>query len=359
MLAHELRNPLAPVSYAIEILNARGPEIPEASWARTVIQRQVRHMTRLVDDLLDVSRITRGTLSLKRERVDLAAVLSEAIEASRPAIEASGNQLQIDLPNGAVPLDADPIRLAQAFTNLLTNAAKYTDRGGRITLAARCRAGQVEVSVRDTGTGIPPAMLGKVFEMFAQVDRTLERSRGGLGVGLALVKTIVELHGGEVEARSDGPSLGSVFSVRLPIVAEIAATSTKTSTSGAHPSHRHRILVAEDGRDAAQSFAMLLTIMGHEVRIAYDGQEAVAEASSFRPGVIIMDVGMPIMNGYDAARQIRSEPWGKDIFLIALTGWGQGDDRRRSHDAGFNRHLTKPVDPSALETLLGSLSRDG
>ena len=359
MLAHELRNPLAPVGYALEVLQLKGPVTPELQWAHGVIFRQLRQMTRLVDDLLDVSRISRGTLEVRREPVQVDAIVRDAIETSRPIIEASGSELSVTLPADPISVSGDPVRLAQCLMNLLTNAAKYSPRGGRIALVATRQGGTVEISVKDDGIGIPREMLGRIFEIFTQVDRSLERSRGGLGVGLALVDKIVAMHGGTVEARSDGVGRGSEFVVRLPVLETITVPVLAPKESGISVNGvKQRILVAEDGRDAADSFGTLLSILGYEVRIAYDGQEAIEAAEAFRPGVVIMDIGMPKLNGYDAARHIRAQPWGKDIFLVALTGWGQSEDRRRSREAGFDRHFTKPVDPAALESLLESLSHD-
>lgn len=358
-LAHELRNPLAPISYALQIFSSKCPPTPELIWARDVIDRQLRQMTRLVDDLLDVSRISHGKLELRIERAPLDVVVSDALETCRPLIDGAGLRLEVDLPSEPVSVDADRLRLAQCFVNLLNNSVKHTPPGGTISLRATRQGSAVEISVKDTGAGIPPEMLGEVFEMFTQVDRGLERSQGGLGVGLAIVRKIVTMHGGTIEARSEGLGTGSEFTIRLGVIQDLDSVPRASTPTGLREFNRHRILIAEDSRDAADSFGMLLSIMGHEVRVTYDGQEAVAAADVFRPDVIIMDVGMPRLNGYDAARHIRAQPWGKDMFLIALTGWGQSDDRDQSQQAGFDRHFTKPVDPSVLETLLSSLPNDG
>jgi len=319
---------------------------------------------RLVDDLLDVSRITRGKIELRKERVELAAVVASAVETSRPLIEASGHELTVTLPPEPIPLDADLTRLAQVFSNLLNNAARYTEQGGHIWLTAELASGgrqppdEVVVKVRDTGLGIPADMLPKIFEMFTQVDRSLERSQGGLGIGLTLVKRLVEMHGGSVEARSDGPSQGSEFTVRLPVAVASASPQPQPpkgeGEKTADPAGR-RILVVDDNKDSADSLSMMLRITGMEVRTAYDGLEAVAAAAAFNPDVVFLDIGLPKLNGYEAARRIREQPWGKDMVLVAVTGWGQEVDRRRSQEAGFNAHMVKPVDPAALQQMLAAL----
>jgi CheY-like chemotaxis protein len=334
---------------------------PEAvEKARGMMERQLAQMVRLIDDLLDVSRITRGKLDLRRVRVDLASVVHSAVEGSRPLIEASAHRLTISLPHEPVHLDADPVRLAQLFANLLTNAAKYTDRGGHIRLAAERRGDEVVVSVRDTGIGIAAEHLPRVFEMFSQVSSALDRSQGGLGIGLSLVKGLVEMHGGNVEARSEGPGQGSEFVVRLPVPGESPARQAPQPGGGMGSDRpRRRILVADDNRDAAESLAMMLRLAGHEVHTAHDGQEAVEAAAWFRPEVVLLDIGMPRLNGYDACRRIREEAWGKGIVLAALTGWGQEEDKFRSREAGFDEHLTKPVEPAALEKILAGLATRG
>jgi CheY-like chemotaxis protein/anti-sigma regulatory factor (Ser/Thr protein kinase) len=294
---------------------------------------------------------------LRKAPTTLAEVVAAAVESAGPVVEAAGHTLTVDLPPGPVHLDADQTRLAQVFSNLLTNAAKYTERGGDIRLAAERRDGGVVVSVRDTGIGIAPEHLPRLFEMFSQVDSALERSQGGLGIGLALVRGLVEMHGGTVEARSEGRGKGSEFVVRLP-----AAGGTTTRDAGppgesgkAPAPPGRRILVADDNRDAADSLAEMLRLGGHEVHAAHDGLEAVEAAGWFRPEVAVLDIGMPRLNGYEAARRIREQPWGRAMTLVALTGWGQEEDRRRAAEAGFDHHLTKPVDPAALDTLLAAL----
>ncbi len=337
-LAHELRNPLAPLRNGLQLLRLAGDDRAAAEQAQGMMERQLRQMVRLIDDLLDVSRITRGKLQLRRERVELASVVQSAVEGSRPLIDASAHRLAVALPPEPVWLDADPTRLAQVFANLLTNAAKYTDRGGDIRLTAEVASGgcqppgEVVVSVRDSGIGIAPDHLPRLFEMFNQAAPALERSQGGLGIGLTLVKRLVELHGGTVQARSEGLGRGSEFVVRPP--------------------HRRRILVADDNRDAADSLALMLRLAGHEVHAVHDGQEAVEAAAWFRPDVAVLDIGMPRLNGYEACRRIREQPGGRGLVMVALTGWGQEEDKRRAIQAGFDHHLTKPVAPADLEELL-------
>jgi signal transduction histidine kinase/CheY-like chemotaxis protein len=355
-LAHELRNPLAPIRNALHIMQLAGDDTATIEQARTMMERQLRQMVRLIDDLLDVSRITRGKLDLRKERVELSAVIGNAVDTTRPLIEAAGHSLTVSLPPHPVYLDADPMRLAQVFSNLLNNAAKYTDRGGRLWLTAAHDASDIVIHVRDTGIGIPSEALSTVFDMFAQVDRSLEKSQGGLGIGLTLVKRLVELHGGTVEARSEGPGKGSEFITRLPIV-PARKTPRKLQSDGvrSQPHMSCRILIADDNRDAAESMSMLLRMMGNEVRTVHDGFQAMEEASAFRPDVMLLDIGMPRMNGYDVARAIRAQRWGAGMLLVALTGWGQDDDKRRADEAGFDQHFTKPVNPAALERLISGL----
>ncbi|OWK35303.1 Chemotaxis protein methyltransferase CheR [Fimbriiglobus ruber] len=353
-LAHELRNPLAPMRNALQVMQLAGGDGAAVGRAREMMERQMRHMVRLVDDLLDVSRITKDKLDLRKQRVDLAAVVRTAVETSRPLIEAAGHELTITLPPQPVFVDGDPVRLAQVFSNLLNNAAKYTDRGGKIWLAAERLGSDAVVSVRDTGLGIPRDMLGKVFELFTQVDRTLEKAQGGLGIGLTLVRRLTEMHGGGVEAHSEGVGKGSEFIVRLPAIF-VPPSRDERATEERTPSSRRRLLVVDDNRDSAVSLGMMLELMGNEVRTAHDGLEAVQAAEVFRPDVILLDIGLPRLNGYEAARRIKGQPWGEDIVLIALTGWGQEEDKRRSKEAGFNFHMVKPVEPAALEKVLAGL----
>jgi CheY-like chemotaxis protein len=321
-----------------------------------MMERQCEQMVRLLDDLLDVSRISRGTVELRRERVDLAGVVLRAVETSRPLLQQAGHDLTVSMPPTPVFVDADVTRLAQVFANLLNNAAKYTERGGHVRLSVDRRGGDVTVSVKDDGVGIPSDLLPVVFEMFVQVDRSLERTRGGLGIGLTIAKRLVEMHGGTIEASSSGMGTGSEFTVRLPAAPDARTDddADRARTAGAERAKR-RILVVDDNVDSAQSLAMMLEIGGHTTHLAYDGLEAIEVAGKVQPEIVLMDIGMPRLNGYDACRRIRSEPWGRAIVMVALTGWGQTDDRLRSEEAGFDHHLVKPVEPAALEALLESL----
>jgi CheY-like chemotaxis protein/two-component sensor histidine kinase len=319
----------------------------------------VRHLARLVDDLLDVSRITRGRITLRKERLALGMVLTSAVEASRSVIEEGGHELTVSLPAEPVYLEGDLTRLSQVFSNLLVNAAKYTDRGGHIRLKARREGSEVVVSVRDTGIGIPADHLPRLFELFSQVNSTLERSQGGLGIGLSLVKGLVGLHSGSVQAKSDGPGRGSEFLVRLPVRVESRKQSQPEQAGSEQVGNGQspcRILVADDNPDSAQSLAMLLSVLGHEVRTAHDGLAALKAAEAFRPDVVLLDIGMPKLNGYDACRRIREQPWGKSVVIVALTGWGQDEDRRKAEQAGFDRHLTKPADLAQLRALLAGVT---
>jgi signal transduction histidine kinase/ActR/RegA family two-component response regulator len=354
ILAHELRNPLAPLRNALEAMRLRPHDREAATWARGLMERQLAQMVRLIDDLLDLSRVSRGRIELRHERVELRSLVQAALDICRGAIEGNRHRFTLELPAEPLALRCDPTRLVQVISNLLSNAAKYTPPGGHITLAARREArGVVEMSVRDTGIGIPRDMLGRVFEMFTQVPQSLERSQGGLGIGLTLVKRLVELHGGSVEARSEGAGLGAEFVVRLPEDASAAVPSVAVLPPQPQ-ARRQRILVADDNRDAADSLTYMLRIAGHDVRTAYDGQQALEIAETYRPAVALVDLGMPRLNGYDTARRLRARPDGEDMVLIALTGWGQPDDRSRSLAAGFDHHVVKPVDPSLLERLLAA-----
>jgi CheY-like chemotaxis protein len=328
--------------------------------ARSMMERQVSQLVRLVDDLLDVSRITRGKMQLRKERVELTDVLNAAIETARPVIDASSHELTVTMPSNPVHVQADPIRLAQAFSNLLNNAAKYTERAGHIWLTAERKGNEAVVSVRDTGIGIAAEHMAQLFKMFSQVAPALERSQGGLGIGLSLVKGLVELHGGTIDVHSDGPGQGSEFTVHLPIV-DVPVEAPDEASGGQEGGRvaRCRILVVDDLRDSAVSMAMILRMMGHETRTAYDGLEAMQTATVFQPDIVFLDIGLPKMNGYEVARRIREQPWGGNVALVALTGWGQEEDRRRSSVAGFDHHLTKPVKAVALERLLAGLAPVG
>jgi PAS domain S-box-containing protein len=357
MLGHELRNPLAPIRNAVHVLRLFGPADEQQRWARDVIQRQAEQLSRLVDDLLDVSRITGGKIQLVKERVEITVVVARAVETSRPLIDARRHDLRVTLPTESLPVEADVTRLAQVLVNLLNNAAKYTEPGGRIGLAIERAGGDVVVRVRDTGVGIPPEALPRVFDLFTQAQRTLDSAQGGLGIGLSLVKRLVELHGGSVEAHSEGPGKGSEFTVRLPLLGGAGCgVGNEQPGRTAHPAPRarqpRRVLVVDDNRDAAETLALLLRSAGHEVCLAYDGVEALAAAEGFGPEVAFLDIGLPGLDGYEVARRLRQRP-GK-LLLVAVTGYGQEEDRRRAHAAGFDRHLVKPVDPTVLQELLAA-----
>jgi PAS domain S-box-containing protein len=356
VLAHELRNPLAPIMNATQYLRLKGPAEPGLQNARDIIDRQVRQLVRLVDDLLDVSRISSGKISLRRERISLAWIVTNAVESSRPLIESENHQLTVTLPPQPVYLDADLTRLAQVLQNLLNNAAKYTMPGGKIGLHAEFDGKFVAIRVVDSGIGIPHDMLARVFDLFTQVDRSIERATGGLGIGLTLVQRLVELHGGTVAARSEGAGKGSEFTVRLPAFAESSADAAATRKRDLTSSGRLRIVIVDDNVDAADTLAEVLAASGHDVNTAYDGVGALGAFDSHRPDVVLLDIGLPRMNGYDVARKIRaSDPQGS-VVLVAVTGWGQEEDRRRSQEAGFNHHLVKPVDPASLASILARVT---
>lgn len=362
-LAHELRNPLAPIRHAAKIARKSIGNLSQLKWSHDVIDRQVDHMSRLLDDLLDVSRITRGKLELRKQHLALGDCIAAAVEATRPMIEAKQHRIDVDVFNTEpVYVEADPVRLAQIFSNLLTNAAKYTDPRGRIRVHGRLAGEQVEVSVSDNGMGIAADMLPQVFEMFSQATSALERSEGGLGIGLSLVRGLVVLHNGSIEARSAGLGRGSEFVVRFPRSRRSSIVETRPVGGSTVTEARGglRILVADDNRDSADSCRLLFEASGHTVRAAYTGQEALEIASEFRPQVALLDIGMPKMNGYELARRIRQTQWGGQTMLIAVTGWGQAEDKRQALNAGFDRHLTKPIDIDALTELLeGELSGQG
>jgi signal transduction histidine kinase len=359
MLAHELRNPLAPIRNAVEIMRRSALSDPQLIWSRDVIERQVKHLSRLVDDLLDVSRITRGNINLNREPVLCTLIVSRAIETIQPLLTEQRHELILELHDEGLEVEGDLTRLTQVLGNLLNNAAKYTDPGGRINLSLRRADREVEISVRDTGIGIPPELLPRLFNLFTQVDAAAHRSQGGLGIGLALVRQLVEMHGGRVSALSDGPNKGSEFVIRLPLREALAleAVNGNAALGPVVPEGRrgHRILLADDNRDALDSLATLLQCDGHEVHTAADGAEALALAAACRPDVMLLDIGMPKLDGYEVARRVRAEPWGKGTVLIALTGWGQDEDRRRSREVGFDNHLVKPLDPDKLSAMLAKL----
>ena len=356
LLAHELRNPLAPISNAVQVLRHAKVDENSLQTVTEMMERQVGQMARLVDDLLDVSRISRGKIELRRERIELSSVLRQGVEAARSSVYFLDRKLRVTLPPQPIYLNADPTRLAQIVGNLLHNACKFSNKESHIWLTAELEGGQAVVRVRDTGIGIAAHQLTQVFEMFTQLDSSLERSIGGLGIGLALVKSLVELHGGTVEAQSAGIGQGSEFTVRLPILTDV--TTPLSPALPAHPSTpatSRRILVVDDNQDSAESLAKLLKIGGNETHTAYDGHAAVEAAATFRPDVALLDIGLPKLNGYDVARRIREQSWGKGMLLVAVTGWGQQQDRQKSKDAGFDDHLVKPLEYAALEKLLARL----
>jgi signal transduction histidine kinase len=356
ILAHELRNPLAPIVNALSLMQAAEEDLGLCREARSTLERQVGHMVRLVDDLLEVSRLSQGKIELRKSEVVLSEVVHQAIEIARPAIERSEQELVVSLWNDPIRLWADPTRLTQIIGNLLNNASKFTPERGRIEVATR-RDGDIgEITVRDAGIGIEPLQLPRIFDLFTQLDSSLERTQGGLGIGLTLVKNLVQMHGGSVEARSEGRNRGSEFVVRLPVESSSPTlrTTTPAPASKVASSH-HRILVVDDNRDSANTLAMLLKLSKHDVVTAYDGVAAVEAFQKSHPDVVLMDIGLPGMSGLDAARAIRSLPEGGDVSLVAMTGWGQDEDRERTRDAGFDRHLVKPVDRAALMQLLAEL----
>ena len=356
MLAHELRNPLAPIRNALQILRLTKSGGEAVQSASMMMERQMGQMVRLVDDLLDVSRISRGKIELKRGRVELASVVHQAVEAARSLSACADLELAVTLPSQPIYLNADPTRLAQVVGNLLNNACKFTDKGGRISLTGEREGQQAVIRVRDTGIGIAADQLPRIFDMFMQVDSSLERSTSGLGIGLSLVKNLVEMHDGTVEVRSAGVGEGTEFVVCLPIMIEPPQPPPPEPTaSEPTPATARRILVVDDNRDSAESLSQLLDIIGHETHTAFDGLEAVEAAATFRPDVVLCDIGLPKLNGYEVARKIRGQPWGKEMVLVAVTGWGQDEDRHKPSEAGFNGHLVKPVDFASLTKLLAEL----
>jgi signal transduction histidine kinase/CheY-like chemotaxis protein len=360
MLAHELRNPLAPIRNALEVLHMQDAIPVEQRWALDVIDRQSRQLARLIDDLTDISRITRQRLELRRERVAIDRVVRAAVETSRPLLNSRAHELSLVLPPAPVFLDADPTRLAQALANLLNNAAKYSERGGQIALTVEVEGPDVVVSVRDTGIGIAPEMLPRVFAMFAQGHQSGARSRDGLGIGLALVKRLVELHDGVVTAHSEGLGKGSTFTLRLPIADGPAATvRTSEAVTATTAIASRRILIVDDNVDAAATACVMLRLLGNEIRMANDGVEALAVAEEFRPDVAILDIDLPKLGGYDVARRIRGTTWGARTTIVALTGWGQDADRERALEAGFDHHFVKPVEPGELVRRIADYTAHG
>jgi signal transduction histidine kinase/DNA-binding response OmpR family regulator len=355
MLAHELRNPLAPIRNAIQLLRLNRDHDPDTQALHDMIDRQVHLLVRLVDDLLDLSRITRGKIHLKMETVDVTGVVARAVETNRPILDARKHHLTIALASSSLRTRGDPVRLAQVFGNLLNNAAKYTEEGGHIHVSAERRRDTIRLSVRDDGVGIPPEMLSSIFDLFTQVDRSLDRSQGGLGIGLTLVHKIVEMHGGRVEAFSDGPNRGSEFVVHLPALhEEDAAPAPPQERERPDRPQRRRVLIVDDNADAARSLGMLMEMSGHEARLCFDGQEGLVEAEKFLPEVVLLDIGLPGLDGFEVARRLRAMNLSPRPLLVALTGYGQADDVRRSREAGFDHHLVKPADPHTLTGLLAS-----
>jgi signal transduction histidine kinase/ActR/RegA family two-component response regulator len=353
-LSHELRNPLAPIRNAAEVLASPRLTPLQLRWTQSVIQRQAAHMASLLDDLLELTRITQGKLQLRKQVCSIQGIVDAAVETARPLLEKKKHELLIRVPDDIPPFLADPVRLAQAVSNLLTNAAKYTDAGGRIELSARLGE-RLTIMVQDDGIGIPAEQLAGLFVMFSQIPSAIGRSEGGLGVGLALVKGLAELHGGTVEAQSEGAGKGSRFLITLPFEAGPASEAPLAEGLAVIAVGKLRVLVADDNRDAADTLSMLLALDGYEVRTVYGGRAAVSAAETFRPDVALLDIGMPEMDGYCAAKAIRQQRGGVDAYLIAITGWGQHEDKRRALEAGFAAHVTKPVDPNVLRDLLRSV----
>ena len=356
MLSHELRNPLSPLRNASHMLMQGETQDPKIIWSRGVIERQLKHLIRLVDDLLDVSRIARGKIVLVSERVNVADIVAAAAETVQPLLEQKKQHLELHLAEAGLHVRGDPVRLSQVIGNLLHNAAKYTGEGGRVTLTTRERDGRAEICVRDSGIGLSPESISHIFELFTQIPSERVNTSGGLGIGLALVRALVELHGGEITAESEGLDRGSEFTVRLPLYADQAlvangAAQTTQAKEQVVPIRRN-ILIADDNQDALESLALMLRLEGHEVVCASDGEEALELAGQRRPEIVVLDVGMPKLDGCEVARRIRAQSWGRGAVLVALTGWGQDIDRRRSREAGFDMHLVKPVDPATICDML-------
>jgi signal transduction histidine kinase/ActR/RegA family two-component response regulator len=355
MLGHELRNPLAPIRNAVQIIRLAGAQSPAVEQAGEMVERQVQHMTRLVDDLLDVSRVSRGKVELRKEQVSLATVIVRAIENARPLIDARKHELILALPPRPVWLEGDLTRLVQILGNLLTNAAKYTEAGGRIWLTAEREGDRAVLPVRDSGIGIKSDLLPRIFDLFVQADRARDRAEGGLGIGLTLVRSLVEMHGGTVTATSDGPGRGSEFVVRLPALPETAPAAAPAKGAGVRhilPTPQRRVLIVDDNVDSAVSLAMLLQLQRHEVNVAHDGREAIEAVQRHRPEIVFIDIGLPGMDGHEVARQLRQDHGRENLVLVAMTGYGQEEDRRRSQEAGFDAHMVKPIDLNELQTFL-------
>jgi PAS domain S-box-containing protein len=358
MLAHELRNPLAPLQNALKVMAFPAADATVVSEACEMAQRQVRHMARLLDDLLDVSRISRGRIELRREVFDLGAVIIHTVDSLRSSIDEKGLRLEFSLPREEITLHGDPTRIEQVVTNLLNNAVKYTDPGGAITLAVEREQGDIVIGVRDTGIGIAPDMITRIFDLFVQADRRLNRSQGGIGIGLTLTRKLVELHGGTVTASSAGPGRGSEFVVRLPACQDARSAVKTDMFHEAVAAPRRRVLIVDDNVDSALSLGMLLKLQGHQIQTANDGATALRIVAQFDPQIMFLDLGMPVIDGYEIARRLRERPESKKLFLVALTGWGQDDDRRRTREAGFNAHVVKPIQSAELQSLLAGLDQD-
>ncbi|MEO7997898.1 MAG: ATP-binding protein, partial [Gemmatimonadaceae bacterium] len=351
-LAHELRNPLAPIRNALEVARlAKGNDVA-VEYAHGVMDRQMTHMVRLIDDLLDLSRLNLGKIELKRHTFDIATLLESAVETSRPHYLQAKIELVVDVTGEQLCVDADSTRMIQVFANLLTNAAKFSPSGGRVTVSAKRDGDDAVILVKDNGVGMSAGMLEHVFDSFTQEADALDRTEGGLGIGLTLVQGLVGLHGGTVEARSEGKGLGSEFIVRIPLSTEPHAQEHQNNRKSTSMTNWHRILVVDDNKDSATSLSMMLNFMGHDTRTANDGLEGIEVAEVFKPDVCLLDIGMPNLNGFDMARRLRAQSWGKDMLLIALSGWGQEHDKERSTDAGFDMHLVKPIDPATLTAVL-------
>jgi signal transduction histidine kinase len=354
MLSHELRNPLAPICTAVDLIRRLAPPEPNLAVATDMIERQVAHLVRLVDELLDMARIGRGRIMLKRERLELEKVISHGLEPVRPLIESRRQTLAVSLPTAPVWISGDFVRLGQIVTNLVNNAAKFTPEGGHIQVDATANQGQAMIVVRDTGVGIEAQLLPRIFDMFVQGERSLDRSEGGMGIGLTLARQLIELHQGRIEAHSEGPGKGTVFTVSLPCINPVEGSGTAPAVSRAAPIQAYRVLVVDDNADAAESLAMLLQISGHETKVVTEATKVVSVSAEFLPQVAVLDIGLPGIDGYELARQLRQQAGHAEVVLIALTGYGQNQDRKRASEAGFDYHFVKPVDPCKLEAAIGA-----
>jgi PAS domain S-box-containing protein len=359
-LGHELRNPMAAIGNATRLLRHPQVSAEQGRWSLAILEDEGRHMTRLIDDLLDLSRVARNKIELRREDIEFSVVMDRVLHSTRPLVEERGQTIGVELPREPIRMHADPVRLAQVFSNLVDNAAKYGAPGNHIEVRGSRSGGMVVLSVRDHGQGIAADALPRLFDMFYRADRSLEQHEGGLGIGLTLVRQLVELHGGSVEAESEGTGRGSTFTVRLPVLEQpSAAGAAEAAVQGGAAAGPRRVLVVDDNRRAADSLAVLLRLDGHQVETGYDGRAALAAAERFQPQVALLDIGMPEINGYDVARRVRTERWGAGIYLVALTGLGTQEDRDRARDAGFDTHLVKPVDLEALGRILEAAPSDG